>query len=56
MTWATAYGLTRLDDPHRVNLMGPTSTGLNRYYAVTTEARLPTRSTRPPPTTTTGQA
>ncbi|MBM0224857.1 hypothetical protein [Micromonospora sp. ATA51] len=29
-TWATAYGLNRLDDPHRVNLIGPTSTGLNR--------------------------
>jgi hypothetical protein len=41
MTWATAYGLARLDDPHRVNLIGPTSSGLNRYYAMTTELTKP---------------
>ncbi|MFI5489239.1 hypothetical protein [Micromonospora echinaurantiaca] len=40
-TWATAYGLTRLDEPHRVNLIGPTSTGLNRAYAMTTDLSKP---------------
>jgi hypothetical protein len=31
MTWAAAYGLNRLDGSHRVNLIGPTSIGLNRH-------------------------
>ncbi|MER7471257.1 hypothetical protein [Micromonospora sp. NPDC000018] len=39
--WASAYRLTRLDDPHRVNLIGPTSTGLNRAYAMTTDLAEP---------------
>ncbi|MFI7077173.1 hypothetical protein ACIBO1_07760 [Micromonospora sp. NPDC049903] len=40
-TWADAYGLTRLDDPHTVNLIGPTSTGLDRAYAMTTNLAKP---------------
>ncbi|WP_327038101.1 hypothetical protein [Micromonospora maris] len=42
-TWATAYGLTRLDDPHQraVSLIGPTSTALNRTHAMTTELTTP---------------
>ncbi|MEV4544669.1 hypothetical protein [Micromonospora echinaurantiaca] len=41
MTWATAYGLTRLDEPRTVSLIGPTSTGLNRAYAMTTDLTKP---------------
>ncbi|MFI2652773.1 hypothetical protein [Micromonospora fulviviridis] len=41
MAWATAYGLTRLDDPRRVNLIGPTSAGLNRDYAMTADLSRP---------------
>ena len=41
--WATAYGLTRLDDPHQrtVSLIGPTSTALDRAYAMTTDLTTP---------------
>ncbi|MCZ7423778.1 hypothetical protein O7605_31790 [Verrucosispora sp. WMMA2121] len=42
-TWATAYGLTRLDDPHQrvASLIGPTSTALDRAYAMTTDLKTP---------------
>ncbi|MEV6815117.1 hypothetical protein [Micromonospora sp. NPDC051296] len=40
-TWATAYGLTRLDDPHTVSVIGPASTGLDRAYAMTTDLATP---------------
>ena len=42
-TWATAYGLTRLDDPHRmaVNLIGPTSDSVDRLYAMNTDLTRP---------------
>ena len=42
-TWARAYGLTRLDDPHQrtVSLIGPTSTALNRAHAMTTDLTNP---------------
>ncbi|MFI5893823.1 hypothetical protein ACIA5D_27350 [Actinoplanes sp. NPDC051513] len=40
-TWATAYGLTRLDDPTRVNLIGPTSDGIDRLYAMSTDLTEP---------------
>lgn len=42
-TWATAYGLARLDDPHQrtVSLIGPTSTALDRAYAMTTDLTKP---------------
>jgi hypothetical protein len=43
MAWATAYGLTRLDDPDRttVSLLGPTSDGLDRLYAMSTDLTRP---------------
>ncbi|GAB3864133.1 hypothetical protein GCM10029963_74010 [Micromonospora andamanensis] len=42
-TWATAYGLTRLDDPRQraVSLTGPTSTALDRAHAMTTDLTTP---------------
>lgn len=42
-TWASAYGLTRIDDPDRitVNLFGPTSDGLDRLYAMSTDLTNP---------------
>jgi hypothetical protein len=41
--WATAYGLTRLDDPDHttVNLIGPTPDGLDRLYAMSTDLTNP---------------
>jgi hypothetical protein len=41
--WATAYGLTRLDDPDHtgVNLIGPTPDGLDRLYAMRTDLTKP---------------
>ncbi|MEU8264679.1 hypothetical protein AB0C02_29180 [Micromonospora sp. NPDC048999] len=41
--WATAYGLTQLDDPNPrvVSLIGPTSNALNRAYAMTTDLTKP---------------
>jgi hypothetical protein len=41
--WATAYGLTSLDDPRRasVNLIGPTPDGLDRLYAMSTDLTEP---------------
>jgi hypothetical protein len=41
--WATAYGLTRIDDPDhtRVNLIGPTSDGVDRLYAMSTDLTKP---------------
>jgi hypothetical protein len=42
-TWATAYGLTRLDDPdpRTVGLLGPASHALHRAYAMTTDLTKP---------------
>ncbi|AEB44281.1 hypothetical protein [Micromonospora maris] len=42
-TWARAYGLIRLDDPHQraVSLIGPTSTALDRAHASTTDLTTP---------------
>lgn len=41
--WATAYGLDRLDQPDhtRVNLIGPTSDGVDRLYAMSTDLTKP---------------
>ncbi|GIE91632.1 hypothetical protein [Actinoplanes regularis] len=41
--WATAYGLTQLDDPHRTaaNLIGPTSDAVDRLYAMSTDLTKP---------------
>lgn len=41
--WATAFGLTRLDDPHRrtISLIGPTSDAFDRDYAMTTDLAKP---------------
>jgi hypothetical protein len=41
--WATAYGLTHLDDPNprTVSLIGPASNALNRAYAMTTDLTKP---------------
>ncbi len=41
--WATAYGLTHLDDPDRaaVNLIGPTSDAVDRLYAMRTDLTKP---------------
>ncbi|MET8367651.1 hypothetical protein ABZU53_29410 [Micromonospora sp. NPDC005194] len=41
--WAAAYGLTHLDNPNpwATNLIGPTSTTLNRTYAMTTDLTKP---------------
>jgi hypothetical protein len=41
--WATAYGLTRHDDPDHttVNLIGPTPDGLDRLYAMSTDLTKP---------------
>jgi hypothetical protein len=41
--WATAYGLTRLDDPDHtsVNLIGPAPGGLDRLYAMRTDLTKP---------------
>ncbi|SDT13254.1 hypothetical protein [Actinoplanes derwentensis] len=41
--WATGYGLTRLDDSDRTtaNLIGPTSDGLDRLYAMSTDLTNP---------------
>ncbi|GAA3943220.1 hypothetical protein [Actinoplanes auranticolor] len=41
--WATAYGLTRLDDPGhtRVTLIGPAPGGLDRLYAMRTDLTKP---------------
>jgi hypothetical protein len=41
--WATAYGLTHLDDPHRtsINLIGPTPGSVDRLYAMTTDLTHP---------------
>ncbi|GAA0555879.1 hypothetical protein GCM10010172_43410 [Paractinoplanes ferrugineus] len=41
--WAAAYGLDRLDDPDgtTVNLIGPTSDGLDRLYAMSTDLTRP---------------
>ena len=41
--WATAYGLTRLDDPDHtsINLIGPASDGLDRLYAMSTDLTNP---------------
>jgi hypothetical protein len=42
-TWATAYGLTHLDDPHRrtVTLVGPARDALDRAYAMSTDLTKP---------------
>lgn len=42
-TWAAAYGLTHLDNPHphRINLIGPASNTLDRAYAMTTDLTKP---------------
>ncbi|MBM0238797.1 hypothetical protein JNW88_19615 [Micromonospora sp. ATA32] len=42
-TWAAAYGLSHLDDPHQrtVSLIGPTSTALDRTYVLTTDLTKP---------------
>lgn len=42
-TWATAYGLAHLDDPHRtaVTLIGPTPGSVDRAYAMTTNLTTP---------------
>jgi hypothetical protein len=42
-TWATAYGLTRLDDHdgRTVGLIGPASDGFDREYAMTTDLAKP---------------
>lgn len=42
-TWAAAYGLTHLDDPHRgaVSLIGPASHALDRAYAMSTDLAKP---------------
>ena len=41
--WATAYRLTRLDDPHRtaVSLIGPAPDAFDRDYAMTTDLTKP---------------
>lgn len=41
--WATAYGITRLDDPHpaAVTLIGPTRDAVDRDYAMTTDLTRP---------------
>ena len=41
--WATAYGLTHLDDPDHVtvNLIGPTADALDRLYAMSTDLSNP---------------
>jgi len=41
--WATAYGLTHLDDPHRtaVNLIGPAPGAVDRLYALSTDLTRP---------------
>ncbi len=41
--WATAYGITRLDDrqPTSVNLIGPTRDAVDRDYAMTTDLTQP---------------
>ncbi|MFF4879583.1 hypothetical protein [Micromonospora sp. NPDC000668] len=41
--WAAAYGLAHLDNPNRwaTSLIGPTSTALNRTYAMTTDLSQP---------------
>jgi hypothetical protein len=43
MTWATAYGITHLDDPRRtaVNLIGPTPDAVDRLYAMSTDLTRP---------------
>jgi hypothetical protein len=43
ITWATAYGLTHLDDPHRsaVNLIGPAPGAVDRLYALRTDLTRP---------------
>ncbi|MEV0943982.1 hypothetical protein AB0I90_26860 [Micromonospora wenchangensis] len=42
-SWAAAFGLTHLDEPHRssVSLIGPTSDGLDRVYAMSTDLAKP---------------
>lgn len=40
-TWAQAFGLTRLDDPHTISLIGPTPDGLDRDYAMSTDLTQP---------------
>lgn len=41
--WATAYGLTHLDDAHRsaVNLISPTPDAVDRLYAMSTDLGKP---------------
>ncbi|RQX01144.1 hypothetical protein [Micromonospora inaquosa] len=41
--WAAAYGLAHLDNPNpsAISLIGPTSTALNRTYAMTTDLTQP---------------
>ncbi|SIM49365.1 hypothetical protein [Micromonospora cremea] len=41
--WAAAYGLAHLDNPNpwATSLIGPTSTALNRTYAMTTDLTKP---------------
>ncbi|KAB1116833.1 hypothetical protein F6X54_10135 [Micromonospora aurantiaca] len=41
--WANAYGLAHLDNPNpwATSLIGPTSTALNRTYAMTTDLAQP---------------
>ncbi|WP_328383608.1 hypothetical protein OHQ88_14010 [Micromonospora zamorensis] len=41
--WAAAYGLAHLDNPNpwATSLIGPTSTALNRTYAMTTDLSQP---------------
>ncbi|MEU5943800.1 hypothetical protein ABZ807_32655 [Micromonospora sp. NPDC047548] len=42
-TWAAAYGLTHLDNPHQraVSLVGPISSTLDRAYAMATDLTKP---------------
>ncbi len=42
-TWATAYGLTRLDNPHErtISLIGPASNAFDRDYAMSTDLTKP---------------
>lgn len=42
-TWATAYGLTHLDDPDRtaVNLIGPVPGAVDRLHAMSTDLTRP---------------
>ncbi|MCM0673670.1 hypothetical protein NCC78_02950 [Micromonospora phytophila] len=43
LAWAAAYGLTHLGNPNpwATSLIGPTSTALNRSYAMTTDLTQP---------------